>query len=174
MTPGVLPTVSQQQTIQYDRMLFPVIVPIFSLAPPPLRVRAAFRLEADGSPLPLTWDEPEIVQSFLRSYAATCLKPGIISTGQELQSFSQTRDSEGGDTEGMEAERESNGITSGGIHDVGTLPTHDRLLPLDAHLAMSRSAFFGRMKKIMRYLFSGEPELWQASEAILRAQPGER
>lgn len=39
---------------------------------------------------------------------------------------------------------------------------------------MSRSAFFGRMKKIMRYLFSGEPELWQASEAILRAQPGER
>ena len=139
---------------------------------PPLRVRAAFRLEADGGPLPLTWDEPEIVQSFLRSYAATCLKPSIISIEQELHSLSQTRDSQGG--KGTEDDGESSGVSSEGIYDVGTSATHDRLLPLDAHLAMSRSAFFGRMKKIMRYLFSGEPELWQASEAILRAQPGER
>lgn len=43
---------------------------------------------------------------------------------------------------------------------------------LDQGLAMSRSAFFGRMKKIMRYLFSGEPELWRSCEIILRCGSG--
>lgn len=40
-----------------------------------------------------------------------------------------------------------------------------------SRLAMSRSSFFGRMKKIMRYLFSSEPELWRAADLLLRAQP---
>ena len=60
-----------------------------------------------------------------------------------------------------------------GVHTHTTTADGHQQQRIDPHLAMSRSAFFGRMKKIMRYLFSGEPELWQASEAILRTQPGE-
>ena len=43
---------------------------------------------------------------------------------------------------------------------------------LAGQIAMSRAAFFGRMKKIMRYIFGGEPELWKACDELLRAQPG--
>jgi len=91
------------------------------------RIRASY----EQPDLPWEWDEPEVVVSFLRTYAQPCLTP-----------------------EGCSA---SSSATSNA--------------PGEQHSNMSKAGFFGRMKKIMRYLFSSEPELWMACDKLLRAQP---
>jgi len=152
-----------------------------------LRIRAAFdtaepagkagqrQLEA----LPWEWDEPEIVQAFLRRYAATCLKPGSADTNSipaaSLVSAS-LKPLSSDVSPSSPCSKEVGDLAVGGSADdraeqlcQSSVPPS--LMSMDSNLAMSRSAFFGRMKKIMRYLFSSDHHLWNASETILRAQP---
>ncbi|GAX74575.1 hypothetical protein CEUSTIGMA_g2024.t1 [Chlamydomonas eustigma] len=150
-----------------------------------LRIRAAFpaagidehqQLEA----LPWDWDEPEIIQAFLRRYASTCLKTvnkNSISKspgGAEKSEASAVCNDQGSASPGMGG-GDDWAVESSSADRYTEQQCQSSMTPslqsIDHRLAMSRSAFFGRMKKIMRYLFSTDFHLWNASETILRAKP---
>ena len=133
-----------------DPLLFLRIRAAFPQHPPPQQQGSSglsgVRTQLPPSPhlLPAEWDEPQIVQAFLRSYAATCVKvqgqsEGLASTAEEGRASAGE-----GDVRGAAATASSSNDDDGGGGGGGGL------LIMDGQLAMSRSAFFGRMKKIMR------------------------
>lgn len=85
--------------------------------------------------------EPEMIEEFLRAYASSC----CISRGE------------------TETEEDEEGRAALGSRTLSSVAGET--------LAMSKSTFFGKMKKIIRYLFSGEEELLIATERILRCSP---
>ena len=122
--------------------------------------------------LPWEWDEPAIVEAFLRRYAQTCY---VSSHNQgRIHSSSSSSGGIGQEVVGMRGGETPQSSSRGTILSQDSQPLGDstegsaRPLSLDGGLTMTREAFFGRMKKIMKYLFSSEPELWRSCEVLLR------
>ena len=132
-----------------DPLLFLRIRAAFPQHPPPQRQGSSGLSGLPPSPhlLPAEWDEPQIVQAFLRSYAATCVKVQGRGDAEASTAGEGREDGGEGDARGAATATAS---SSSDDSDGGGGGGGGGLLMMDGQLAMSRSAFFGRMKKIMR------------------------